>query len=69
MKRPPVESIPAKASGAWVFKGTRLLLTTVIESGETEPAIGFIIAAAHAAPMARDETRREPFLTLEEAAS
>ena len=28
---PAVESIPGKVSGAWVFKGTRLPVATVIE--------------------------------------
>jgi uncharacterized protein (DUF433 family) len=31
---PAVESIPGKASGAWVFKGTRLPVATVIENLE-----------------------------------
>jgi uncharacterized protein (DUF433 family) len=30
----PVESIPGKVSGAWVFKGTRLPVATVIENLE-----------------------------------
>ena len=29
---PVVESIPGKLSGAWVFKGTRLPVATVIEN-------------------------------------
>ena len=29
---PAVESIPGKVSGAWVFKGTRLAVATVIEN-------------------------------------
>ena len=29
---PAVESIPGKVSGAWVFKGTRLPVTTIIEN-------------------------------------
>ena len=29
---PAVESIPGKMSGAWVFKGTRLPVATVIEN-------------------------------------
>ena len=29
---PAVESIPGKVSGAWVFKGTRLPVATVIEN-------------------------------------
>jgi uncharacterized protein (DUF433 family) len=28
---PAVESVPGKVSGAWVFKGTRLPVATVIE--------------------------------------
>jgi len=31
---PVVESIPGKVSGAWVFKGTRLPVATVIENLE-----------------------------------
>ena len=31
---PAVESIPGKLSGAWVFKGTRLRVATVIENLE-----------------------------------
>jgi uncharacterized protein (DUF433 family) len=31
---PAVESIPGKCSGAWVFKGTRLPVATVIENLE-----------------------------------
>ena len=31
---PAVESIPGKRSGAWVFKGTRLPVATVIENLE-----------------------------------
>jgi uncharacterized protein (DUF433 family) len=31
---PAVESVPGKVSGAWVFKGTRLPVATVIENLE-----------------------------------
>ncbi len=31
---PAVESIPAKVSGAWVFKGTRMPVQTVFENLE-----------------------------------
>jgi len=31
---PAVESIPGKVGGAWVFRGTRLLVATVIENLE-----------------------------------
>ncbi len=31
---PAVESIPGKVSGAWVFRGTRLPVATVIENLE-----------------------------------
>lgn len=31
---PAVESVPGKASGAWVFRGTRLPVATVIENLE-----------------------------------
>jgi len=33
-QRPAVESVPGKVSGAWVFKGTRLPVATVIENLE-----------------------------------
>jgi uncharacterized protein (DUF433 family) len=33
-QRAAVESIPGKVSGAWVFKGTRLPVATVIENLE-----------------------------------
>ena len=31
---PAVESVPGKMSGAWVFKGTRLPVATIIENLE-----------------------------------
>jgi uncharacterized protein (DUF433 family) len=31
---PAVESVPGKVSGAWVFRGTRLPIATVIENLE-----------------------------------
>lgn len=31
---PAVESIPGKASGAWVFRGTRLPVATIFENLE-----------------------------------
>ena len=31
---PAVESVPGKVSGAWVFRGTRLLVATVFENLE-----------------------------------
>ena len=31
---PAVESIPGKVSGAWVFRGTRMLVQTVFENLE-----------------------------------
>lgn len=31
---PAVESLPGKVSGAWVFKGTRLPVATIIENLE-----------------------------------
>jgi uncharacterized protein (DUF433 family) len=33
-KCPAVESVPGKVSGAWVFRGTRLPVATVIENLE-----------------------------------
>jgi uncharacterized protein (DUF433 family) len=39
---PAVESIPGKVSGAWVFKGTRLPVATVIENLE-DLSIGEVI--------------------------
>lgn len=37
---PAVESIPGKVSGAWLFKGTRLPVATVIENLEAGATIG-----------------------------
>jgi uncharacterized protein (DUF433 family) len=36
---PAVESIPGKVSGAWLFKGTRLPVATVIENLEAGATI------------------------------
>ena len=36
---PPVESIPGKVSGAWVFRGTRMPVTTVFENLEAGASI------------------------------
>jgi uncharacterized protein (DUF433 family) len=55
---PAVESIPGKVSGAWVFKGTRLPVATVIENLEDlsidevieqfdAPTIGYDCVRAH----------------------
>ena len=33
-QRPAVESVPGKVSGAWVFRGTRMPVATVIENLE-----------------------------------
>ena len=36
---PAVESIPGKVSGAWVFKDTRMPVSTVFENLEAEPPL------------------------------
>ena len=36
---PAVESIPGKVSGAWVFRGTRMPVTTVFENLEARASI------------------------------
>ena len=36
---PAVESIPGKVSGAWVFRGTRMPVTTVFENLEAGASI------------------------------
>jgi uncharacterized protein (DUF433 family) len=36
---PAVESIPGKVSGAWVFKGTRMPVSTVFENLESGASI------------------------------
>jgi len=36
---PAVESIPGKRSGAWVFKGTRMPVSTVFENLESGASI------------------------------
>jgi len=41
-KCPAVESIPGKVSGAWVFRGTRLPVATVIENLEDLSVEGVI---------------------------
>jgi uncharacterized protein (DUF433 family) len=40
---PAVESIPGKVSGAWVFRGTRMPVTTVFENLEAGASIDDII--------------------------
>ena len=40
---PAVESIPGKRSGAWVFKDTRMPVSTVFENLESGATIGEII--------------------------
>ena len=40
---PAVESIPGKVSGAWVFRGTRMPVTTVFENLEAGASIEDII--------------------------
>lgn len=42
-KCPAVESIPGKASGAWVFRGTRLPVATVFENLEDGMTIEEVI--------------------------
>ena len=40
---PAVESIPGKVSGAWVFKGTRMPVSTVFENLESGATIDEIM--------------------------
>ena len=40
---PAVESMPGKVSGAWVFRGTRMPVTTVFENLEAGASIDDII--------------------------
>jgi uncharacterized protein (DUF433 family) len=40
---PAVESIPGKVSGAWVFRGTRMPVTTVFENLEAGASIDDIV--------------------------
>jgi len=40
---PAVESIPGKVSGAWVFRGTRMPVSTVFENLEAGASIDDII--------------------------
>jgi uncharacterized protein (DUF433 family) len=40
---PAVESIPGKRSGAWVFKDTRMPVSTVFENLESGASIGEIM--------------------------
>jgi uncharacterized protein (DUF433 family) len=40
---PAVESIPGKVSGAWVFRGTRMPVSTVFENLEVGASIDDII--------------------------
>jgi uncharacterized protein (DUF433 family) len=67
---PAVESIPGKMSGAWVFKGTRLPVATVIENLEdlsidevieqfdvTREQVAAVLAFVARPP--RDQSRRD----------
>ncbi len=40
---PAVESIPGKVSGAWVFRGTRMPVSTVFENLEAGASVDDII--------------------------
>ena len=40
---PAVESVPGKVSGAWVFRGTRMPVTTVFENLEDGMSIDELI--------------------------
>jgi uncharacterized protein (DUF433 family) len=40
---PAVESVPGKVSGAWVFRGTRMPVTTVFENLEAGASIDDIV--------------------------
>ncbi|MGC9987021.1 MAG: DUF433 domain-containing protein [Terriglobales bacterium] len=44
---PAVESIPGKRSGAWVFRGTRMPVSTVFENLEAGSSIEEIIEQFH----------------------
>ena len=44
---PAVESIPGKRSGAWVFRGTRIPVSTVFENLEAGSSIEEIIEQFH----------------------
>jgi uncharacterized protein (DUF433 family) len=54
---PVVESIPGKVSGAWVFKGTRLPVATVIENLE-DLSIDEVIDQFDVTRSGRDGRRR-----------
>ena len=58
---PAVESIPGKVSGAWVFKGTRMPVSTVFENFESGATIEQIMEWF-------DVTREEIVSVLEFAA-
>lgn len=42
-KCPAVESVPGKVSGAWVFRGTRMPVSTVFENLEAGATIDEIV--------------------------
>jgi len=44
---PAVESIPGKRSGAWVFRGTRMPVSTVFENLEAGSSIEEIMEQFH----------------------
>ena len=44
---PAVESVPGKRSGAWVFRGTRMPVSTVFENLEAGSSIEEIIEQFH----------------------
>ena len=44
---PAVESVPGKRSGAWVFRGTRMPVSTVFENLEAGSSIDEIIEQFH----------------------
>ena len=58
---PAVESVPAKLSGAWVFRGTRMPVATVFENLEDGLTIDEIIEQF-------DVTREQVAAVLEFAA-
>ena len=41
---PAVESVPGRVSGAWVFRGTRMPVSTVFENLEAGASIDDIVA-------------------------
>jgi uncharacterized protein (DUF433 family) len=45
-----VESVPGRRSGAWVFRGTRMPVSTVFENLEAGASIAEIVEQFHVTP-------------------